>query len=53
MPSVREGRELTGLSRKNVAAEELFRSDIGASGLFAGALNWKNSYSAAADDSQQ
>lgn len=46
MPSVRDGRELTGLSRKNVAVEELFRSERGALGSFGGALNWKNSYSA-------
>ena len=46
MPSVNDGRELTGLSRRKVAVEELFLSDRGASGLVEGALNWKNSYSA-------
>ena len=46
MPSVREGKALTGLSRRKVAVDELFRSDTGAFGLLAGALNWKNSYSA-------
>jgi len=45
MPSVREGRELTGLSRRKVAVEELFRSESGPVSL-AGTLNWKNSYSA-------
>jgi hypothetical protein len=46
MPSVKEGRVLTGLSRRNVAVEELFRSEIGVFGSAGGALNWKNSYSA-------
>jgi hypothetical protein len=46
MPSVRDGRVLTGLSRRNVAVEELFRSEMGAFGSLGGALNWKNSYSA-------
>lgn len=46
MPSVNDGRESTGFSRRKVAVEELFLSLIGASELLAGALNWKNSYSA-------
>ena len=46
MPSVREGRVLTGFSRRNVAVEELFRSERGAFESAGGALNWKNSYSA-------
>jgi hypothetical protein len=45
MPSVREGSELTGLSRRKVAVEELFRSESGPDS-FEGTLNWKNSYSA-------
>jgi hypothetical protein len=46
MPSVKEGRDVTGLSRKKVAVEELFRSPTGPLVSFVGALNWKNSYSA-------
>ena len=46
MPSVNEGRELTGLSRKKVAVEELFRSESGPLESLVGTLNWKNSYSA-------
>jgi len=46
MPSVKDGNELAGLFCRKVAVEELFRSEIGASGLLEGALNWKNSYSA-------
>jgi hypothetical protein len=34
------------LSRRNVAVEELFRSERGAFESLGGALNWKNSYSA-------
>ncbi len=45
MPSVSEGRVLTGLFCRKVAVEELLRSETGALGLL-GALNWKNSYSA-------
>ena len=43
MLSERDGRELTGLSRRKVAVEEELR--VGEFG-FAGARNWKNSYSA-------
>jgi len=46
MPSVSEGRSLTGFSRRKVAVDELFLSDISAIGWLGGALNWKNSYSA-------
>lgn len=53
MPSVREGKELTGLSRRKVAVDELLRSDTGASRLLDGALNWKNSYSAAGRRTRQ
>ncbi len=45
MPSVRGGSELTGLSRRNLAVDDEFRSAVGVSPL-PGALNWKNSYSA-------
>lgn len=43
MLSERWGRELIGLSRRKVAVEEELR--VGEFG-FAGARNWKNSYSA-------
>jgi hypothetical protein len=46
MPSVKEGSELTGLSRRKVAVEEVFRSDSGPLESLDGTLNWKNSYSA-------
>ena len=46
MPSVKEGSELTGLSRRKVAVEELFRSARGPLESLVGTLNWKNSYSA-------
>jgi hypothetical protein len=46
MPSVKDGSVSTGFSLRKVAVEEVFRSDTGAFGLLAGALNWKNSYSA-------
>ncbi len=46
MPSVKEGKELTGLSRRNVAVELLFLSESGPFSPLEGTLNWKNSYSA-------
>lgn len=46
MPSVSDGRALTGFSRRKVAVDELFLSEISATGWLGGALNWKNSYSA-------
>jgi hypothetical protein len=46
MPSVSDGSALTGFSRRKVAVDELFLSEISATGWLGGALNWKNSYSA-------
>jgi len=43
MPSEREGSKSIGFSRRKVAVEEELR--VGEFG-FAGARNWKNSYSA-------
>lgn len=41
-----DGKAWTGFSRRNVAVDELFLSEILAVGWLGGALNWKNSYSA-------
>lgn len=46
MPSVSDGKALTGFSRRKVAVDELFLSEMSATGWLGGALNWKNSYSA-------